>query len=125
MSGTRNSYVAILNDDESVRRALCRLLRAAGLQPIGYSSVASFLDDRNQPRFGCLVLDIRMEGTSDTGLRQHPSEAGGTVPIVFVTAHDDLNEREDAIAAGCAGFFCKSDAGDSILAAIRAAMEMR
>jgi FixJ family two-component response regulator len=123
MSSSSNPYVAIVDDDESLRRSLSRLLRAAGLQPIVYPSAEAFLSDGNQPRFGCLVLDIRMGGMSGIELQKHLLETGSTTPVVFVTAHDDPKEREEAIAAGCAGFFRKSDAGASLLSAIKTASE--
>ena len=123
MSSNRNIYVAIVDDDESLRRSLGRLLRAAGLQPIAYSSAEGFLSDRNRPQFGCLVLDVRMDGMSGVELQRHLSHAGSTIPVIFITAHDDPKEREAATAAGCAGFFRKSDDGASVLAAIRVAVE--
>lgn len=123
MSSSSNTYVAIVDDDESLRRSLSRLLRAAGLQPIVYPSAEAFLSDGNQPRFGCLVLDIRMGGMSGIDLQKHLARAGATTPVIFVTAHDDPKEREEAIAAGCAGFFRKSDSGTNLITAIKAASE--
>jgi FixJ family two-component response regulator len=123
MSSSSNTYVAIVDDDESLRRSLSRLLRAAGLQPIVYPSAEAFLSDGNQPRFGCLVLDIRLGGISGIELQERLSHAGSTTPVIFVTAHDDPKEREEAIAAGCTGFFRKSDAGASLLSAIKTATE--
>jgi FixJ family two-component response regulator len=123
MSSSSHTYVAIVDDDESLRRSLSRLLRAAGLQPIVYASAEAFLGDRNQPRFGCLVLDIRMGGMSGIDLQKHLLQTGSKTPVVFVTAHDDPREREEAIAAGCADFFRKSDAGTDLITAIKAASE--
>lgn len=123
MSSSSHTYVAIVDDDESLRRSLSRLLRAAGLQSIAYPSAEAFLSDGDRPRFGCLVLDIGLGGMSGIDLQKHLLQTGSTTPIVFVTAHDDPKEREEAIAAGCAGFFRKSDAGTSLITAIKVASE--
>ena len=55
MSGTsdiQKTCIAVVDDDESVCRALCRLLRAAGLAPVAYHSAEAFLDDAKQPQIG-------------------------------------------------------------------------
>ncbi len=123
MSGPAHTYVAVVDDDEALRRSLSRLLRAAGFQPIVYASGEAFLGDRNQPRFDCLLLDVRMGGMSGIELQKRLADAKSQTPIIFITAHDDPKVREEAIGAGCAGFFSKNDSGDSILSAIRTAME--
>jgi len=123
MSNSKNIYVAVVDDDESLRRSLSRLLRAAGFQPIGYPSAEAFLDDDKRPDFDCLVLDIRMEGMSGLELQKQLAESGSATPIIFITAHDDPNVREQAVAAGCAGYFRKTDPGEAVLAGIKAATE--
>ena len=70
MSTTTPIYVAVVDDDESVCRSLGRLLRAAGFQPITYTSAESFLADKNRPQFGCLVLDIQLGAMSGIELAQ-------------------------------------------------------
>lgn len=123
MSSCKKVYVAIVDDDESVRRSLSRLLRAAGFQAIAYPSAEAFLDDQKRPHFDCLVLDIRMNGMSGIELLKKLAEAGSVTPVIFITAHDDPKVREQALAAGCAGFFRKTDPGEALLAAIKAATE--
>ena len=60
MDNTSTTYVAVVDDDESVCRSFARLLRAAGMQAITYDSAESFLADRKHPQFSCLVLDIQL-----------------------------------------------------------------
>ena len=123
MSNLRNIYVAVVDDDESLRRSLSRLLRAAGFQAITYPSAEAYLNDQKRPHFDCLVLDIRLNGMSGVDLQKQLAGAGSVTPVVFITAHDDPKVREEALAAGCAGFFRKTDPGEAVLAAITAATE--
>jgi FixJ family two-component response regulator len=125
MSSTRNTYIAVVDDDESVRRSLSRLLRAAGFQPIAYPSAEAFLTDDRRPNFDCLVLDIRMEGMSGIELQKHLAASGSATPIIFITAHDDPKTHEQALAAGCADYFRKTDPGEAVLSGIKAALETR
>lgn len=118
-SSARTVYVGIVEDDESARRSLGRLLRAAGMQPIGYASGEEFLADAQQPPFACLVLDVQLLGMSGLDLQRQLAAAGVTTPVFFITAQDDPQVREQAMAAGCLGFFRKTDAGSALLDAIR------
>jgi FixJ family two-component response regulator len=125
MSSSKNIYVAVVDDDESLRQSLSRLLRAAGFQPIAYPSAEAFLDDDKRPGFDCLVLDIRLGGMSGLELQKQLAASSLATPVVFITAHDDPKVREQAVAAGCAGCFRKSDSGKAVLAAIGLATQQR
>ena len=113
------TYVAVVDDDESICRSFGRLLRAAGFQPITYLSAEAFLEDLKHPQFDCLVLDIQLEGMSGLELRQRLAAVNDVTPVVFITAQDDPEMRAQAKASGCAGFFHKTDSGSDVLAAIR------
>lgn len=117
-----NIYVAVVDDDENLCRSFARLLRAAGMQPITYPSAEAFLADAKHPRFDCLVLDIQLLGMSGLELQKRLAAAGTAAPVIFITAHDDPQEREQAYAVGCAGYFRKTDAGSEVLEAIRRAL---
>ena len=119
MSSITPIYVAVVDDDESICRSFGRLLRAAGLQPITYSSAESFLADTKHPQFGCLVLDIQLGEISGIELAQRLSAAGGHTPVIFITAHDDPASRSAANALGCSAYFRKTDSGKEVLEAIR------
>jgi FixJ family two-component response regulator len=114
-----NVYVGVVDDDESLCRSLARLLRAAGMQPITYSSAEEFRADVKQPQFDCLVLDVQLPGMSGLDLRNQLAAEGIATPVLFVTAHDDPRVREQAMAGRCAGFFQKTDAGSELLDTIR------
>ena len=119
MDNVTTTYVAVVDDDESVCRSFGRLLRAAGMQPITYNSAESFLSDKKHPQFSCLVLDIQLGAMSGIELAQRLADAGGRTPIIFITAHDDPEARSAAEALGCAAYFRKTDSGQEVLDAIR------
>jgi FixJ family two-component response regulator len=111
--------VAVVDDDESLCRSLCRLLRAAGLQPITYGSAEAFLADEARPRFDCLVLDVQLGGMSGIELGRRLAVEGGHAPFIYITAFDDPQTRAEAEGSGCAAYFRKADAGADVLDAIR------
>jgi FixJ family two-component response regulator len=119
MVSSKQTYVAVVDDDESVCKSFGRLLRAAGLQPITYPSAEAFLDDAKHPQFDCLVLDVQLGGMSGIELAQRLKAGGGSPPFIFITAHDDPAARGDAEAAGCAAYFQKTDSGADVLETIR------
>jgi FixJ family two-component response regulator len=111
-------YVAVVDDDESVCRSISRLLRASHFEPITYLSAEALLADTKHPAFDCLVLDIQLGGITGLELSQRLRAVKNNTPVVFITAHDDPTVREEAEAAGCAGFFRKTDPGELIINAI-------
>lgn len=121
MDSKTSISVALIDDDESVRRSLGRFLRASGIQSVTYPSAEAFLADKNRPRLDCLVLDVQLTGRSGIELRGDLAAAGDPTPVIFITAHDEGGVREQALATGCAGYFHKTAPGDEILAAIRRA----
>jgi FixJ family two-component response regulator len=122
MNSKCNSYVAVVDDDESVCRSFSRLLSLAGFQPVSYASAEAFLEDAKRPRFDCLVLDIQLDGISGLELSHRLAAVNDGTPVVFITAHDDPAVRATALASGCVGFFCKSDSGADVLDAISKAI---
>jgi FixJ family two-component response regulator len=119
MSTTVTLYVAVVDDDENVCRALGRLLRAAGMQPVTYVSAEAFLADKKHPLFDCLVLDVHLGEISGIELGRRLVAEGRYAPFICITAHEDPETRALAEAAGCAAFFRKSDSGAAVLDAIR------
>ena len=122
MNSTRNIYIAVVDDDESICLSMSRLLRAARLQPVTYSSAEAFLADTKRPKFDCLVLDIQLKGMSGLDLSRRLSAVKDLTPVVFITAYDDPEVRAQAEASGCAGYFRKTDSGADVLVAIRRAI---
>jgi len=119
MISTQTIYIAVIDDDESLCRSMSRLLRAAHLHPITYPSAEDFLADTKRPKFDCLLLDIQLNGMSGLELSLRLSAVKDATPVIFITAHNDPEVRAQAEASDCAGYFCKTDSGADILAAIR------
>ena len=119
MNSSANVDVAVVDDDENLRRSFARLLRAAGMLPTTYPSAEAFLADPKYSGFDCLVLDIQLPGISGLELQKQLQAEGVATPIVFITAHDDAKVRKQARAVGCAGYFRKADSGSEVLEAIR------
>ena len=120
MSSTSPTYVAVVDDDESVCRSFARLLRASGIQAVTYSSAEAFLADNKRPQFDCMVFDVQLGGMSGIELGQ--AIASSTVrraPVIYITAHDDPETRASAEATGCAAYFRKNESGAEVLEAIR------
>ena len=121
MNATR-IRVAVVDDDESFSRAIGRLLRAGGFEPIVYSSAEAFLQDSTQAPADCLVLDIHMEGMSGLDLRRRLTALGTSTPVIFVTAHDEPETREEARQIGSSAYFCKPVPGKLLLESISKAV---
>ena len=99
--------VALVDDDASVRKGLTRLLESTGLEVIAFASAAEFLDAGLPKAPECLVLDIHLGGMSGLELLAHLRSAGDDLPTVLITAHDDLQNREQAAQSGCTAYLLK------------------
>lgn len=120
MSG--EPIVCIVDDDDSVRTALARLLRAGGYEVRGYASAGDFLlDDTSQPP-ACLVLDVRMPGPSGLDLQSALAKRDEPAPIVFLTGHGDIPMSVHAMRAGAVDFLTKPVDKDALLRAVRNAV---
>jgi FixJ family two-component response regulator len=116
--------VYIVDDDVSFQTAIRRRLQLAGYEVQIYSSAEQFLDQQpnDNNRSGCLLLDVRIPGMSGPELQGRLHEAGSTVPIVFVSAHNDINTVVETVKAGAEDFLIKPVTSDVLLAAIERAI---
>ena len=116
--------VHLVDDDEALRTALSRLLRAAGHEVRVYASAAEFLMARHGLLRGCLLLDVRMPG-GPTGLELHQAlvRQGETLPVVFLTGHGDIPMSVQAVKSGAFDFLTKPVRRDDLLKTVAAALE--
>ena len=121
MSGTV-PFIAIVDDEQPIRSALKRLLRAAGLDAEGYASAQAFLDDAAGRRPDCVLLDLHMPGTSGQEILAQIREIDAHPPVVIITAHDTPETRDQCLAAGAAAYLQKPVDGRLLLNAISAAL---
>ena len=114
--------VFILDDDDSVRRALLRLLRAAGLEAEAFATAEEFLQTSGREEPGCLVLDQHLPGLSGLELYERLRAEGRAVPVVFITAFEDERVREQALQAGAVAFLRKPFEERDLLDAVARAL---
>ena len=114
---TQAPVIAIVDDDASVRRALQRLVESAGYTVQTFASAREFLDWLPQGQAACLVLDVHMDGMSGLELQQRLA-----VPVIFITAHDDALTLERIKKARAAGHLRKPIDEQTVLDAIRRAV---
>ena len=112
--------VAIIDDDPSLCRSLCRLLRLAGYEPSAFGSAEAFMTDAHGGAFDCALVDVQLPGMSGLEMQRELAAHGQCTPLIFITAHDEPPVRAEAMQGGCAGFFSKTEDGSRILDAIRA-----
>jgi FixJ family two-component response regulator len=114
--------IHVVDDDDSLRTAVLRLLDAAGYEAIGYASTGDFLLDPPPDRPGCLVLDVRMPGPSGLDLQAALQRQGVTLPVVFLTGYADVASTLQAMKAGAVDFLAKPVDRDTLFDALRRAL---
>jgi FixJ family two-component response regulator len=115
-------YIAIVDDEEPVRKALKRLLRASGLDAEGYASGKDFLEASAQREPDCIVIDLHMPAMSGLQVLRALQAARRYIPTVIITAHDAPETREQCIAAGAAAYLRKPLDEHVLLGTISAAV---
>ena len=107
--------ISIVDDDFSVRRAVGRLVKAAGYAVETFATAHEFLASFPSDRTACLVLDIHLNGMSGFDLEERLRAERVAIPIIFITAHDDAATRERARGSGAAGYLAKPFDGQALL----------
>lgn len=115
-------FIAVVDDEEPIRKALKRLLRAAGLDAEGYESGQAFLEGAATRRPDCVLLDLHMPSMSGQQLLAQIRKMAGRPPVVVITAHDTPETREQCLAAGAAAYLRKPLDDRMLLNAISAAL---
>ena len=115
--------VYLVDDDISVLRGLGRLLAAAGLKVAAFASPGEFLRSFDPAGPGCLVLDVAMPELSGPELQQALAARRSELPIVFLTGQGDIPTSVTAMKRGAADFLTKPVDEETLLAAIRSALE--
>lgn len=111
--------ISIVDDDPSVRRALQRVVQSAGYTGETFASAGEFLDSSPLGRTSCLVLDIHLGRETGFDLEDQLAAYRATIPIIFITAHDDAATREHVRRTGAAGYLGKPFEGQALLDTIR------
>ena len=115
--------VFVIDDDESVRRALANLFRSVGLQVEVFSSAPGMLERKLPAVASCLVLDIRLPGLSGLDFQAELAKANIHIPIIFMTGHGDIPMTVKAMKAGAIDFLTKPFRDQDMLDAVVMAIE--
>jgi len=117
--------VYLIDDDESLRTAVSRLLRTAGFDVHSYSSAAEFLISDAPKARGCLLLDVRMpNGPSGLELQKGLMRQPSPIPIIFMTGHGDIPMSVRAIKDGAFDFLTKPVKSETLISTVLAALEV-
>ena len=119
------NIVSIVDDDESVREAIKRLVRSLGYYAATFSSAEEFLNSNHLNDTSCLIADVQMPGLSGIELQHHLIQHGHRIPIIFVTAHSEHRLRTHAIAAGAVEFLSKPFSCDQLIMCLDTALRSK
>ena len=115
--------VFIVDDDASVRRSIQDLLHSVALQSEAFATPQEFLASRRADCHGCLVLDVRLPGMSGLDFQRALTEAGVSLPIIFITGHGDVPMSVQAMKSGAVEFLMKPFRTQELLDAIQQALD--
>jgi RNA polymerase sigma factor (sigma-70 family) len=124
-----DSIVYVVDDDESIRGALTSLLMSVGIHVRAFESADEFLAAEMPDVPSCLILDVRLRGTSGLTLQQEPFKGTVRFPVIFLTGHGDIEMSVKAMKAGAFDFMTKpfkdQDLIDTIDAALKRDSELK
>lgn len=116
--------VYVVDDDESVRKAVKRLLKSVGFNVQTFESALDFLNFEVAQGPSCLVLDIRMPGISGIELQEQFNKTGNNIPIIFISGHGNIPMSVKTMKAGAVDFLEKPFEDQKLIDAIHKALEM-
>jgi len=120
MNGERTVF--LVDDEPAVLRALSRLLRAEGYTTEVFSSGREFIDKYNPSGAGCVVLDLTMPGITGLDVQQWLASSDRSLPIIFLTALDELPEEVQAMMQGAVDVLMKPVNATALITGIEAAL---
>ena len=115
--------VVVVDDDAEVRNSIQELMLSVGIDAEGFASTRELMEAPPSERPGCLVLDVRMPGSSGLDLQHHLAAAGNPKPIVFVTGYGDIPMTVQAMKAGAVDFLTKPFRDQTLLDAVSIGIE--
>lgn len=114
--------VAVVDDDPGVRRSVSRALESRGFRVHTFENARQYLDMRHAIEPTCVLADIRMPGLDGLDMQRTARELGDDVPIVFMTAVDDVSTVVEAMKAGASDLLAKPFTARTLFAAIDGAI---
>jgi FixJ family two-component response regulator len=118
-----SGLIHVVDDDDSFRTAISRMLRASGFEVRAYRSAGEFLLEPPPKGPGCLLLDLHMPGPDGLELQEAIAKRGDALPVIFLSAHGDVRKTVRAMRQGAADFLTKPVRREELLATVRAALD--
>lgn len=115
--------VLVVDDDALVREGLSELIMSIGLRAVCFASTQELLASGDLDRPGCLILDVRLPGSSGLDLQHRLTSGGNEKPIIFLTGHGDIPMTVQAMKAGAVDFLIKPVRDQALLDAITVGIE--
>ena len=113
-----NRWIAVVDDERSMCRALQRLLRVAGFTVDTFLSGEDFLDSLAKSTPACVILDLQMPGLTGFDVLERLAASGSAVPTVVITGHDSWQARERALVGGAMDYLRKPIGEEELITAI-------
>ena len=120
---SERKLVSIVDDDESIRRTTTLLIQSFGLKAAAFESAEELLKSGQLDETSCLIIDLQMPRMNGLQLQRHLAGSGYTIPIIFITAYDNIDSRQQAMQAGAVAFLNKPFCDECLLDTIRATLE--
>jgi len=114
--------IRVVDDDASFRRAVARMLRGSGFAVKTFASAAEYLARPEVEVPGCVLVDLRMPGSSGLDLQEALAQAGHAMPVIFLSGHGDIPTTVQAMRRGAEDFLTKRASREELLAAVRRAL---
>jgi len=120
--GARKNLISLVDDDESIRRTTTLLIQSFGFQAAAFESAESLLMSSQLQETSCLIVDVQMPGMNGLQLQRYLAASGYKIPIIFITAYDNKESRQQAMQAGAVAFLSKPFNDELLLETIRATL---
>jgi len=117
--------IAIVDDDDSFRRATTSFIRSLGYAVLQFGSAEAFLQSDRLHHADCLISDVQMPGMNGIELQSKLTVQGYRLPIIFVTAFSEMRARAQALSAGAIGFLAKPFSDEELVACLDKALLQR
>jgi FixJ family two-component response regulator len=118
----RPFLISIVDDDESVREALCRLLKSVGFAVRAFASAEEYSSSDKPENANCLLLDVRMPGKSGIELQRQLIAGDSKIPVIIITAYEDESVRAQAMRYHARDILIKPFSEEALLNAISKAL---
>jgi FixJ family two-component response regulator len=117
--------IAIVDDDDSFRRATTSFIRSLGYAVLQFGSAEAFLNSDRLHDADCLISDVQMPGMNGIELQSKLTVQGYRLPIIFVTAFSEMRARAQALSAGAIGFLAKPFSDEELIECLDKALAAR